>query len=54
VGGYWVLKRVLMRAETSIPIPRLGRSFDIGLLFDDYAVNAGLADSLFDARGSAR
>jgi len=54
VDGYWVLKRVLMRAETSIPIPKLGRSFDIGLLFDDYAVNAGLADSLFEERGGAR
>ena len=54
VDGYWVLKRVLMRVETSVPIPTLGRSFDVGLLFDGYAVNAGLDDSLFEARGRAR
>ena len=50
VNGHWVLKSVLMRAEMSIPIPKFGKSFDIGLLFDDYAVNTGLDDSLFVAR----
>ena len=50
VDGHWVLKRVLMRAEASLPFPTLGRSFDIGLLFDDYAINAGIDDSLFAAR----
>jgi hypothetical protein len=54
VDGYWVLKRVLLRAETSIPIPRIGRAFDIGILYDDYAVNVGLDDSLFAGRGGKR
>lgn len=54
VDGYWVLKRVLLRAETSLPIPTLGRSFDLGLLYDQYTVNAGLDDSLFEAKGGAR
>jgi len=47
VDGYWVLKRVLLRAEASIPLPQVGRSFDFSLRFDDYAINRGLPDSLF-------
>jgi hypothetical protein len=47
VDGYWVLKRVLLRAETTIPLPQVGRSFDFSLRFDDYAINRGLPDSLF-------
>ena len=52
--GYWVLKRVLLRAETSLPLPTLGRSFDLSLRFDPYAVNAGLDDSLFEAGEGGR
>jgi hypothetical protein len=47
VDGYWVLKRVLLRAEGTIPLPQVGRSFDFSLHFDDYAINRGLPDSLF-------
>lgn len=47
VGEHWVLRRVLLRAATTFPIPRLGREFDMSILFDQYAVNTGLADSLF-------
>ena len=47
VDGYWVLKRVLLRAEATIPLPQVGRSFDFSLRFDDYAINQGLPDSLF-------
>ena len=47
VDGYWVLKRVLLRAETTIPLPQVGKSFDFSLRFDDYAINRGLPDSLF-------
>jgi hypothetical protein len=54
VDGYWVLKRVLVRASMSLPIPTFGRSFDFGILYDQYAVNEGLADSLFEVRGAAR
>jgi hypothetical protein len=54
VDGYWVLKRVLLRAETSIPLPRIGRSFDIGIMYDDYALNAGIDDSVFVGRGGRR
>jgi hypothetical protein len=54
VGGYWMLKRVLMRARLTISIPKLGNTFDFGLLFDDYAVNSGLADSLFAANAGHR
>jgi hypothetical protein len=53
VGGYWVLSRVLMRAEAAVPLPKVGRSFDFTMRFDDYAINQGLPDSLF-AGASAR
>ncbi len=45
--GFWVLRRVLLRADATLPIPGLGRSFDFAIAFDDYAINRGLADSLF-------
>jgi len=56
VGGHWLLKRVLARATATLPLPHLGRSFDLGLQLDDYALNTGLADTLFaphDARDEA-
>jgi hypothetical protein len=53
VDGHWVLWRVLMRAQTSVPIPHLGRSFDLTLIFDQYAINSGLADSLFTGKGGS-
>lgn len=53
-GGFWVLKRVLMRAEMTIPIPHFGRAFDIALTYDDQRLNTGLSDSLFTAGRSAR
>lgn len=46
-GDLWVLKRVLMRAELTFPIPRYGRVFDFALLFDDYRTNQGIPDSVF-------
>ena len=51
VDGHWVLKRVMARIQTSFPIPKFGSSFDFGLIYDSFAINTGLADSLFDARG---
>jgi len=47
VDGYWVLKRVLLRVELTIPLPEIGRSFDFSMRLDDYAINRGLPDSLF-------
>jgi len=47
VGGHWVLSRLLMRAETFVPLPQVGRGFDFSMRFDDYAINTGLPDSLF-------
>ena len=47
VDGHWVLSRVLMRIESTLPLPRVGHSFDMSLLFDQYAINSGLDDSLF-------
>lgn len=53
VQGHWVLSRVLLRAEMTIPLPKVGRAFDVTLRFDDYAINQGLDDSIFKA-GDAR
>jgi hypothetical protein len=54
VGDLWVLSRVLARVETTIPIPRFGRSFDFGLQFSQYAINTGLPDSLFVTAAPAK
>ena len=51
-GDFWVMSRALVRMELTIPVPRFGRSFDFGMAFTDYQVNAGLRDSLFAAPGS--
>ena len=53
VEGHWVFKRLLVRATTTLPVPRIGRSFDFAIQFDDYALNTGLADSLFAGRPGA-
>jgi len=45
--GAWVLRRVMLRAELTIPFPKFGKSFDMAVLYDDYAINKGLPDSLF-------
>ena len=47
VDGYWVLKRLIMRATFTVPIPRFGRAFDIAVQFDDYAINRGIDDAIF-------
>jgi hypothetical protein len=54
VDGYWVLKRVLLRAEATIPLPQVGRRFDFSLRFDDYAINRGLPDSLFAGQAEVK
>jgi hypothetical protein len=52
VDGHWVLRRLLLRARFTVPLPRVGRSFDIAVRFDDYAINRGIEDAFFtqDAR----
>ena len=47
VGEYWSLRRVLLRAQSTFTLPKLGKQFDFALQFDQYAINRGLADSLF-------
>lgn len=47
VGEHWVLARLLARIEATVPLPKLGRAFDFGMQFTDYAINQGLPDSLF-------
>ncbi len=58
VGDVWVLSRLLARVETTLPLPRYGRSFDLGIQCSQYAINTGLPDSLFArparAKGAGR
>ena len=51
VGDFWVMSRMLIRMELTIPVPKFGRSFDLAMAFSDYAVNSGLPDSLFAPSG---
>ena len=46
-GDFWVMSRALIRMELTVPMPRIGRSFDFGMAFSDYTVNTDLPDSLF-------
>ena len=47
VGDHWVLRRLLMRASFTVPIPRFGRAFDVAIQYDDYKINQGIDDALF-------
>ena len=56
-GDFWVLSRVMVRMELTVPIPKFGRAFDFALALSDYTVNTGLPDSLFagtDRQGRVR
>jgi hypothetical protein len=50
-GEFWVLSRVLIRMELTIPIPKFGRAFDFAMAMSDYTLNSGLPDSLFAGQG---
>jgi len=54
VGDLWVMSRLLARIEATLPLPKLGRAFDFGIQFTDYAINTGLPDSLFAGTERAR
>jgi len=56
VGDFWVMSRMLIRMELTIPMPRFGSSCDFAMAFSDYSINGGLPDSLFTraARGDRR
>ena len=47
VGDHWVLRRILMRASFTVPIPRFGKAFDIAIAYDDYKINEGIDDAIF-------
>jgi hypothetical protein len=54
VDGIWVLRRVLLRARFTVPIPKIGSSMDLVLRFDDYAINRGIDDSVFAPAGGSK
>ena len=47
VGAFWMLHKVLIRAKFRFSMPDFGKRAEIGMLFDRYTINTGLADSLF-------
>jgi hypothetical protein len=51
-ADHWVLRRILVRATATFSIPKIGRSVDMSLQFDDYAINAGIPDSVFAAHAA--
>ena len=51
-GDFWVLSRALIRMEMTVPIPKIGRTFDVAMAMSDYTVNTQLPDSLFSRAGA--
>lgn len=51
-GGTWVLGRVMMKGELTIPMPKWGRTFEFAILYDDYQINPDLPDSVFTGRAA--
>ncbi len=52
VQDHWVLRRMLIRATATFSIPKIGRTVDMSIQFDDYAINTGLPDSVFTAHAA--
>lgn len=52
--GFWVLSRMLVRVELTVPVPKFGRAFDFAMAMSDYKVNSGLPDSMFAAPRDAK
>jgi hypothetical protein len=48
IVGHWVLLRALFRLTMTVPMPTVGRRFDLALLYDDYALNQGIDDAMFE------
>lgn len=48
VDGFWVLQRVLVRMRMTLPIPTIGRRFDLSMMYGDYALNRGIDDAMFE------
>ncbi|MFI5371705.1 MAG: hypothetical protein ACHQ52_09110, partial [Candidatus Eisenbacteria bacterium] len=47
VDECWVLHRVLMNIELTVPMPHVGRRIQFAIVFDDYAVNRGIDPAVF-------
>lgn len=51
-GGTWVLSRVMMKGELTVPMPKWGRTFEFAILYDDYQINPAIPDSVFTGRAA--
>jgi len=51
VDDQWVLKRMLVDVELTLPMPHVGRRAQFALMFDDYAINRGIDPAVFETRG---
>ena len=45
--GFWVMSRMMMRIELTLPLPKFGNAFDFAMAMSDYKVNSSLPDSMF-------
>ena len=54
IDGHWVMTRALMRAEFTVPVPRMGRALEIAILFEDYRNNRGVDPAVFGPARAAR
>jgi len=52
VDDHWVLRRVLMDIDLTVPMPHVGRRVQFAMLFDDYAVNRGIDPAVFERPGT--
>ena len=50
VDDQWVLKRMLVEIELTVPMPRMGRRVQFAMVFDDYAINRGIDPAVFAPR----
>jgi hypothetical protein len=49
VGPHWVLRRMVARLRTTVPLPKIGSSFDFVIAIGDHVINQGIEDAFFDA-----
>jgi len=52
VDEHWVLRRVLMDIDLTVPMPHVGRRIQFAMMFDDYAVNRGIDPAVFQRSGT--
>jgi hypothetical protein len=52
VEEHWVLSRVLMDIDLTVPMPHIGRRVQFAMLFDGYVINQGIDPAVFERPGA--